>query len=420
MENRTKETRSHPGEAFKEHSGSKKHTDAICSKKEIQSILSKGNSITQLQRGKRYVVKLTGKKQRLDQKTIKTVYFLAKNNMAAKPNFEKFEKFIAFQLEEKLFASHLSNAPKNANYCTANSVEEYVKVIRDFLNEKLIDDLVATGDVTVLADESTDDANRSQMALFVRYIDASTNLPVEHFMQMAKLTTSKKDVDLHEILINVLNSKGIDSSKFIRFVGLDGTNAMSGERKGLQRLIRRMSPHSLYINCRNHRLALCLVHLLPKYGTLTKLDGLLISIWKIFHFSTIKQSVFENAQVEYDLKPTKIIKAAVTRWLTHGEACARVISRFHPLIDALDAVYLDKGDAEAKGVRDILLDPDIICMLLLLAEVLSPINMFSKFLQTGTLIYSSVSANVNRLLERLLRIKEELKDHDSVETEVLL
>ena len=206
--------------------------------------------------------------------------------MAVKQNFEKFVKFIAFQLEEKLFASHLSNAPKNANCCTANSVEEYLKVIGDFLNEKLIDDLLATGDLTVLADESTDDANRSEMALFVRYIYASTNLPVEHFMQMAKLTTSKKAVDLHEILINVLNSKVIDPSKFIRFVGLDGTNAMTGERKGLQRLIRHTSPHSLYINCRNHRLALCLVHLLPKYGTLTKLDGLLISIWKTFHFST--------------------------------------------------------------------------------------------------------------------------------------
>ena len=140
------------------------------------------------------------------------------------------------------------------------------------------------------------------MALFVRYIDASTNLPVEHFMQMVKFTTSKKAVDLHEILINILNSV------FFRFVGLDGTNAMSGERKGLQRLIRHTSPHSSYINCRNQRLALCLVHLLPKYGTLTKLDGLLISIWKTFHFSTIKQSVFENAQVEYDLKPQKLLK----------------------------------------------------------------------------------------------------------------
>ena len=46
------------------------------------------------------------------------------------------------------------------------------------------------------------------------------------------------------------------------------------------------------------------------------------------------------------------------------------------------------------------------------------INMFSKFLQTGTLIYSSVSAKVNNLLECLLRIKEELKDHDSVETDL--
>ena len=69
-----------------------------------------------------------------------------------------------------------------------------------------------------------------------------------------------------------------------------------------------------------------------------------------------------------------------------------VVSRFVPLIDALDAIYMEKGDAEAKGVRDILREPDIICMLLLLAEVLAQINLFPKSLQPSTLIYNSVSA----------------------------
>ena len=69
-----------------------------------------------------------------------------------------------------------------------------------------------------------------------------------------------------------------------------------------------------------------------------------------------------------------------------------VVSRFVPLIDALDAIYMEKGDAEAKGVRDILREPDIICMSLLLAEVLAQINLFPKSLQTSTLIYNSVSA----------------------------
>ena len=80
---------------------------------------------------------------------------------------EKFVKFIALEVEEKLFSMHLSNAPKNATYCTGNSVKEYLKTLVEFLDENLIKDILATGDVTFLVDENTDNANRSQMALFV-------------------------------------------------------------------------------------------------------------------------------------------------------------------------------------------------------------------------------------------------------------
>ena len=60
---------------------------------------------------------------------------------------------------------------------------------------------------------------------------------------------------------------------------------------------------------------------------------------------------------------------------------------------------MERGDAEAKGVRDQLLQPEIICMLLLLAEVFSPINN-SKYLQTSTLLYCDVGAKLDLLLQR--------------------
>lgn len=49
----------------------------------------------------------------------------------------------------------------------------------------------------------------------------------------------------------------------------------------LQRRIRHESPFALYVNCRNHRLALCLVHLIKKYPVLQEIDSLLISLWKL-------------------------------------------------------------------------------------------------------------------------------------------
>ena len=112
---------------------------------------------------------------------------------------------------------------------------------------------------------------------------------------------------------------------------------MSGERKGLQRRTRQVSPFALYLSCRNHRLALCLVHLLKNYKELESVDGLL-SLWNTFYHSSIQQAAFENAEEAEDLPPLKILKASTTRWLTHGETTVCVISRFKTLIASLDAL----------------------------------------------------------------------------------
>ena len=83
----------------------------------------------------------------------------------------------------------------------------------EFLNENLIKDILAMGDVTVLADQSSNDANRSQMALFFRYGDGATNFSVEKFMEMVKLTTSKKAIGLCDSFINAFFAKDIEPSK---------------------------------------------------------------------------------------------------------------------------------------------------------------------------------------------------------------
>ena len=185
---------------------------------------------------------------------------------------------------------------------------------------------------------------------------------------------------------------------------------MSGEQKGLQRLIRHTAPHSQYLNCRNHRLALCLVHLIPRYRKLLELDGVLLSLLKTFKYSSIKQAIFEQAQEASNLKPLKVLKACTTRCLTHGESCIRILPRLHPLIDALDVIFFERRDAESKGVRDKLLEPNLLLMLLLLAEVLNPINILSKCLQTSTLVYASITAKVNHLIEKMHIIKDSLSD----------
>ena len=73
-------------------------------------------------------------------------------------------------------------------------------------------------------------------------------------------------------------------------------------------------------------------------------------------------------------------------------------------------IVFERGDAEAKGVRDQLVEPNLLLMLLLLAEVLNPINILSKYLLMSTLVYASITAKVNHLIEKLHIIKGSLSD----------
>ena len=64
-------------------------------------------------------------------------------------------------------------------------------------------------------------------------------------------------------------------------------------------------------------------------------------------------------------------------------------------------------------MHNILLTPDIILMLLLLAEVLVPINNYCIFLQTRNLNYSLAMTKYQRVVSKL---ESELLNHSSIDT----
>ena len=126
-------------------------------------------------------------------------------------------------------------------------------------------DLNTSMDFPILADESTDDEDRSQIAISVR-ITGSDHRPIKHFLGITRIAISKTAAAIMSIISKFLISKEIQP--YIRFCDLDGTNSLSSERCGLQRLLKHSSPHAEYINCRNHRLALCFVLLLKEFPSL--------------------------------------------------------------------------------------------------------------------------------------------------------
>lgn len=64
----------------------------------------------------------------------------------------------------------------------------------------------------------------------------------------------------------------------------------------------------------------------------------------------MKQAIFDEVQKAYELTSLKLIKAAVTRWLSHGKAAQRVLDRFETLVAALDEIYLRKSEPAVRGL----------------------------------------------------------------------
>ena len=136
-----------------------------------------------------------------------------------------------------------------------------------------------------MADETTDMADRAELSIFIQYVDSDSHEVKEEFLGLVEVVGSKGTEALFKLICEVLQDKGVDINQ-MRFNGFDGTNTMSGEISGLQRQFRHLVLHSKYINCRNHRLALVFVHLLPKYKTLMDVDAIIICLEtnKIFHW----------------------------------------------------------------------------------------------------------------------------------------
>ena len=69
----------------------------------------------------------------------------------------------------------------------------------------------------------------------------------------------------------------------------------------------------------------------------------------MFHFSPKKGAVLEKVQSIYSKRLLKILKAAVTRWLTHGRASQRILGFFKKLLETIDHICLETKETDIRG-----------------------------------------------------------------------
>ena len=175
------------------------------------------------------------------------------------------------------------------------------------------DKLIAAVDFSFTTDETTDIADHVELSIFVRFIDSDSQEVCEKFLGLVEIVGSKGAETLFNKIKDVFTAKELDL-KQKRFQGMDWTNTMSSEKSGLQKRLRHKVPHSKYVNCRNHKLALVFVQLLKdeRFKALVNVDSIIIKVWKLMKYSSVKAAVYEEAQDALGQEKRKLLKRAAT------------------------------------------------------------------------------------------------------------
>lgn len=162
---------------------------------------------------------------------------MIKKKLAISVNLEQFVRFMAeLGVPDLQRLLNIDDSKGTVTYLSSFSVKEIVECINAHIKIRVLDSLRTAKYFTVLLDESTDEANREQFAIFGKW--STYGYVSEHFLGLMKVT--KTDM---ASLLNCLEqfslAKNIDLSK-ARFIGLDGCNVMSGKVSGLQRRFRHI------------------------------------------------------------------------------------------------------------------------------------------------------------------------------------
>ena len=259
-------------------------------------------------------------------------------------------------------------------------------------------------DIVVFADESMNAARKEMLGIFVSFYNEGDNAFHLDFINLVECSSTDSE-SLLDLLNSTLDSQNVDIHR-TRFCCLDGTNAMSGEHTDLQRRIQHLA-HSIYLNCRCHRLSLCFKHLMEQFAWISSIDSLLLGLWKVFHYIGKNRHIVKELQEAYGMKALYTVKASITRWLSHGTACKRCRERYTVFVEALDNILIVKPNPETSGYRDTLLSPITLMQITMLEDVLSVTNALSVLLQSDRKEFSEIQRGLKHTVDSLASMRDD-------------
>jgi len=250
----------------------------------------------------------------------------------------------------------------------------------------------------IVIDESTDIAASKQLIIYIRYLNDQFH-PKTEFLGLipASLTDAES---LYDSICRFLSSTGLNIKNCTGFTS-DGASNVSGRKTGVStRITNNDNPYLLKIHCNAHKLNLAAVDSVKGIPSLESIKATINQIYSFLHW---KKTKLNEAQTNLHMKKLTAIKNINIRWLSIHEAASRLLHILPAVIVVLrkPEYRFHKKDKKYLELLTEITSFKFVALLLLVHEILYPLSILSKSLQTRDQAPYEVTKHATKAIELL-------------------
>lgn len=377
-------------EKMQAHARSEVHIQSCQSELTAAAALRGGSIVEQLQQ--------VGQQEKVKNRVaikalIRCTHFLARRHIPHTTNFDELVDLVVSCGGQDL-KQFVERSGRNATYTSKDSVVEFIEALGQWVEESLLKRVHQAPFFSLMADECTDITTVEELSIFCRWVE--DGIPVEHFIDIVPLKKADAQT-IYSTLVECLKAKSIQLTKLVG-MGFDGAATFSGKRNGVQSLLKKNSPHAIFVHCHCHLLQLACVQAANNTSGIKHVYTTLMTLWKFFHYSPKRTETLKEIQRVLDQPEFKVIKPSDTRWLAHERCVKAVKENYSSIVLALNNIYEESHEPEALGISKALCQKSSILAIHMLDYILPQVAKLSKTLQTEKLDLTIISALVDATL----------------------
>lgn len=408
---------------FKQHEKSESHTNTMFAWNEYKRAALTDSSIVDM------INKEYRKKVEENRSYIKTVAdvlrLTATQNIAqrghrdSEKNKGNFLEILEIIAKHNPVVANKMKAQGNAKY-TSNTIQnEILQCLAGMVRDSIVAEVKKSEVFSVIADETKDLQKKEQLSLVVRYY---YNGAVHESFLDFKHAQHLDAKGLSDMIIQCLESYGLEYKSNLVGQGYDGASVMSGKHSGVAARIKTEAKHAFYVHCNAHCLNLVLVDTVKSVPEADCFFSLLEKIYVYMSGSYVHQKWLYVQKEMYGGQPRELVKLSDTRWACRALACRNLMDRLPAVLRVLQDISTENHRDRSIDARGLLAQIDLtfIGLLATFRKLFGNTKLLSDLLQSPSVDLAMAVDMVESLCDTFQEYRTETFCdqlwHDIVET----